>query len=115
MFEQSFTLSVTTDAEGNFHSAQPVTSPFALDVKIRATLQSPEGATIYSTFTLSPSEGPTAEPLAFTGTTGQTVNLGKWSVVAGDDANVATATGHTEPPMPETELTVEFIAEPSFF
>ena len=58
MFEQSFTLTVPTDAEGRFRSAQEISSPFSLDVKISAALQSPDGITIHASFSLAPKEGP---------------------------------------------------------
>jgi hypothetical protein len=119
MFERSFTLTVSTDAEGRFHSAQKVTSPFSLDVKITATLLSPPEVTIQSSFVLRALEdsgdGAAGEPTQFSAATGETVDLGKWRVVAGDDANVATAAGHTEPAAANTELVVEFVAAPSFF
>ena len=118
MFERSFTITVTTDAEGRFHSARPVTSPFSLDVKITATLLSPDAVTIESSFVLAPAdpgEGMFSRTAQFSAATGETVDLGKWKVVAGDDANIATAEGLTNPPAANTELAVEFVAAPSFF
>jgi len=115
MFEKSFTLVVTTDAQGHFRSAEPVTSPFSLDVKITARLLSPDGIAVRSSFLLGPAEGTAATPLEFSAATGETVDLGKWSVIAGDDANIATAVGLTEPAAAETEISVEFVASPVFF
>jgi hypothetical protein len=115
MFEKSFTLTVSTDSEGHFHSAQPVTSPFSLDVKITANLQSPAGTTIHASFELAPTEGPPGRECPFTITAGESVDLGKWRVIAGDDANVATAAGYTEPVAANIDVIVEFVAAPSFF
>jgi len=119
MFEQSFIVTVTTDADGRFRSVQPVTSPFSLDVKISARLQKPVGPAVHASFQLAPAEPapgePPVGPCAFTSSAGETVDLGKWRVVAGENANLATAEGHTEPPAANEEVTVEFVAAPSFF
>ena len=115
MFEQSFTLTVPTDAEGRFRSAQEISSPFSLDVKISAALQSPDGITIHASFSLAPKEGGGAEPFTFALSSGETADLGKWKAIAGDDANLASAEGHTEPALPNSEITVRFLAAPSFF
>jgi hypothetical protein len=115
MFEQSFTVSVPTDADGKFQSSQPVSSPLSLDVKITAVLQSPAGVTVHGSFALSEPEGGAAEPNQFSLTHGETVDLGKWKAIAGENANVAKAEGYTEPPAPNTEVTVLFVAAPSFF
>jgi hypothetical protein len=115
MFEKSFTLVVTTDGQGHFHSSQPVTSPFSLDVKISATVLSPAGITLQSSFALGSTDGAAADPIQFTVASGETVDLGKWSVIAGEDANVATATGFTEPATADTEISVQFVVSPSFF
>jgi hypothetical protein len=116
MFAKTFTVTVTTDAQGRFHSSLPVTSPFSMDVKITATFRSPAGGAVHASFGLSPSGASVANsPHQFVANTGETVDLGKWKVIAGDDANVATATGYTEPPAANTELSVEFVAAPSFF
>jgi hypothetical protein len=115
MFEKSFTFTVLTDAEGRFEATKLVTSPLSLDVKIGATLHSPLGTTIRASFGIAPAAGPPSEEFPFAAATGETVDLGKWRVVAGDDANTATARGYTEPPAAYTEVQVEFIAAPSFF
>jgi hypothetical protein len=115
MFEQSFTLTVPTDAEGRFRSTQEISSPFSLDVKISATLQSPEGIRIHASFSLAPKTGGDAAPFTFSLGSGETADLGKWKAIAGDDANLASAEGHTEPAAPDSEITVLFVAAPSFF
>jgi hypothetical protein len=92
-----------------------VTSPFSLDVKSAATLQSPQGATLHATFIVVPGDGGELQPSPFSLRSGEAVDLGKWRVIAGEDANVATATGSTEPPLADTEITVQFVATPSFF
>jgi hypothetical protein len=115
MFEQSFTLTVPTDANGYFRSAQAISSPFSLDVKISAQLQSPEGIKIHASFSLSPKEGDAAEPLKFSMSSGETADLGKWKAIAGDDANLAAAEGQTEPARANSDVTVLFVAAPSFF
>jgi hypothetical protein len=115
MFEQSFTLTVPTDAQGRFRSEQALSSPFALDVRITAQLQSPEGIEIHASFSLAPKDGDAAEPMRFSLSSGAASDLGKWKVVAGDDANVAASDGYTEPAFPNSEVTVLFVAAPSFF
>jgi hypothetical protein len=115
MFEQSFTLTVPTDAEGRFRSAQEISSPFSLDVKISATLQSPGGITIHASFSMASKEDSKVEPVTFSLGSGETVDLGKWKAIAGDDANLASAEGHTEPAAANSEITVLFVAAPSFF
>ena len=114
MFEKSFIFSAMTDAEGRFRSTQRVSSPFSLEVKITATPQSPSGVTIHAAFDLAPVDGPHTQPVQFSTPSGEAADLGKWKVAAGDDANVATATGYTEPPAADSEVTVEFVATPSF-
>lgn len=114
MFEQTFTLSVPTDAQGHFHSSQPVSSPFSVDIKVTAELQSPDGVQVNGSFSLKNEEA-TGEPAQFSLKSGETADLGKWRAIAGDDANIATAEGSTEPPAPNTEITVLFTATPSFF
>jgi hypothetical protein len=114
LFEQTFTLSVPTDAQGRFHSSKAVSSPFSLDVKITAALQSPDGIAVHGLFSLKNEEG-TAEPAPFVLKSGESADLGKWRALAGDDANIATAEGSTEPPAANTEITVLFTATPSFF
>jgi len=115
MFEQTFTFIVPTDGEGRFHSTKAVSSPFTLDVKITAALQTPAGTTLHGSFSLVPATGPVAEPVSFSLSSAATADLGKWKAVAGDDANVATAEGYTEPSVPNAEITVAFTAAPSFF
>jgi hypothetical protein len=115
MFEQSFTLSVPTDAEGRFHSSQPVSSPFSLDIKITAALQSPDRVQVHGFFSLKNEEVSDAEPVRFSMKSGETANLGKWRAIEGDDANIATAEGSTEPPAANAEIIVLFTAAPSFF
>jgi hypothetical protein len=119
MFEQSFVFTVTTDANGHFHSIQPVTSPFSLDVKISARLQAPVGPAIHASFQLAPAQPEPEEPpvaaVEFTSSAGETVDLGKWRVVAGENANLATAAGSTDPAAANEQVTVEFVAAPSFF
>lgn len=115
MFEQSFTLTVPTNADGQFRSTQAISSPFSLDVKISATLQSPEGTRIHASFSLGPQEGDAVEPVAFSLNSGETADLGKWRAIAGDDANLAAAEGYTEPVAANSEVTVLFVAAPSFF
>jgi hypothetical protein len=115
MFEQSFTLTVPTDAEGRFRSAREISSPFSLDVKISATLQSPGGITIHASFSLASKEDGKVEPVTFSLGSGETADLGKWKAIAGDDANLASAEGHTVPAAANSEITVLFVAAPSFF
>jgi hypothetical protein len=114
MFEQSFTLTVKTDAQGRFHSKEPVNSPFSLDIKLKAAMQSPDGVEVIGTFSLA-NEECAHQPVEFKMSSGKTADLGKWRVVAGDAANLTTAEGHTQPPAPNTEVTVVFTATPSFF
>jgi hypothetical protein len=115
MFEQSFTLTVPTDADGRFRSTQAISSPFSLDVKISAILQSPEGIKIHASFSLAPKEGNAVAPFTFSLGSGETADLGKWKAIAGDDANLAAAEGYTEPASADSEITVLFVASPSFF
>ena len=114
MFEQTFTLNVTTDAEGRFHASEAVSSPFSLDIKLAAVLQTPAGIKVDGTFALK-SEECSQSPVAFCLNAGESFDLGKWRVIDGDNANIATAEGHTEPAAPNTEVTVLFTATPSFF
>jgi hypothetical protein len=115
MFEQSFTLTVPTDSEGRFCSTKAISSPFSLDVKISATLESPEGIKIHGSFSLRPRTGDAVAPFTFSVSSGETADLGKWRAVAGDDANLAAAEGYTEPAAANSEVTVQFVAAPSFF
>jgi hypothetical protein len=115
MFEQSFTLTVETDAQGRFHSTQQISSPLSLDVKITAKLQTPYPFAIQASFRLTNPEAPGVEPQTFLLSSGETADLGKWRAIAGENANVATAEGFTEPAAADTAITVLFVAEPSFF
>ena len=114
MFEQTFTFHLTTDSEGRFHATEAVSSPFSLDIKLAALLQAPSDIKVDGTFTLKSREC-SQPPVAFSLTAGESFDLGKWRVIDGDNANIATAEGHTEPVAPNTEVTVLFTATPSFF
>jgi hypothetical protein len=115
MLEQSFTLTVPTDAQGRFHSVQPVSSPFSIDIKITASLQSPEGVQLHGSFSLVEAPGPAVGAVPFSLNSGATADLGKWRAIAGEHANIATAEGYTDPVAANAELKVVFVAAPSFF
>lgn len=106
MFNKSFSCKVMTDAEGRFSASTPVegSSMFPVHVNIHATLEWPADTKLTGTFAIAP-----AAARQFSGSTNQSVDLGKWQVARG--LNTAVATGATEPARANTELTVQFSAK----
>ncbi len=96
------TITITTDAEGKFQSANQIQDPvWGMTVNLKAVLVSPAGANVTGSFSLG-----THPARDFNIASGQTADLGSWKVAHG--ANAVTATGSTEPALPHTALTVEF-------
>jgi hypothetical protein len=106
MFNQSFTCTVTTDANGHFQSSTAVQGShmFAVHVDVQAKLISPADTAVTGTFAIAP-----AAAREFHGATNESVDLGKWQVAKG--TNTAIASGSTNPPRPNAELTVQFDAK----
>jgi len=78
-------------------------------------LQSPAGIRLHVSFSLAPNEGESVKPFQFSLNSGETADLGKWKAIAGDNANIAVAEGYTDPTAANTDVTVLFVAAPSFF
>lgn len=105
------TIKVTTDENGGYTTSEVYNPPGFWDynVEIRARLLSPEGVRINGTLEITAANNSTSNASkSFSAQTGETVDLGKWTLDGGD--NTLRVNGQTEPAQGNTELEIEVSA-----
>lgn len=106
------TFEITTDENGYFSKTVPFNppGPFALTVRLTATLLSPFATGLWGSLDIDASDGqPSNARRAFVLWHSEAVDLGAWRLDGGD--NIIVVTGKTNPRRANARLLLEIDAE----
>ena len=102
------TVELRTNANGFFTKTVPYNppGPFALTVRLSATLVSPFATGLWGTLAINSKDGKTTNPRkVFVAWHKEVVPLGPWRLVGGD--NIVVVHGFTRPKRPNAQLVLQ--------